>query len=40
MKLYNNPISYDKAKKHKKTRGVYFNIRLVNDVEENEDFEC
>jgi len=40
MKLYNNPIIYDREKKHKKTRGVYFNIRFVNDVEEVKNFEC
>lgn len=40
MKLLNNPIIYDRTKKYNKKVGVYFNIRLVNDVEENEDFEC
>ena len=41
MKLLNNPIIYDRTKKHNKKVGVYFNIRLVNnDAEENEKFEC
>jgi len=40
MKLLNNPIIYDRTKMFNKKVGVYFNIRLVNDVEEVEDFEC
>jgi hypothetical protein len=34
MRLYNNPIIYDRTKKWNKMVGVYFNIRLLSQIDE------